>query len=97
MIEMERLGYEADIGRTAIQNNIALLSQHNTDKKPVFYVIFTPPNVIYAHDFEKAMRYGYPHTTFVPCNTLPDSYAWDMIMYSSDTGLPIARKQNRPS
>lgn len=97
MIELEPPNVEVDVNTTAIEYNLSLLAPHRPKDVRVFYVVFTRPFRIYTRPFEETQKQGFDAVFFQPKVDLPSNYAWDCIMYSSETGEAIARQKNRPS
>ena len=97
MIELESFATELDWGMVGMESNFMRLLTHRKENEKVFFVVFVPPYQVYARDFEQAMRFSFPAVFFCPSDDLPTACAWDVIMYSSNQGHPIARQRNRPT
>lgn len=95
MIEVE-VPVPCDMTLTSIEDGINRLRKHYPSGR-VFFIAFTSQHRIFSRATETSLAHGYDAVFMQPNEKIPNDYAWDLVMYSNETGEPIARIQQRPS
>ena len=86
---------DCDVAMSSIEASLNLMKPHRP-KGRVFFVCFTPEWRIFSRELERYIHHGYDAVFFQPRENLPSPYAWDLVMYSSETGEATARVSQRP-
>lgn len=94
MIEVE-VSITCDLCLSSVEAAINYMKPHRPVGR-VFFVAYTSEHRVFSRATEMTLTHGYDAVFCQPSASLPNAYAWDFIMYSNETGEPIARIQHRP-